>query len=100
MIPPYIKTTPEGVRLSVKVQPNASRNEVVGEHGGMLKVKIAAIPEGGRANTELVEFMAEVAGLRKADVELVGGPGSRQKVLLLRNTTAEQVHAALEAARA
>ncbi|HZN91656.1 MAG TPA: DUF167 domain-containing protein, partial [Myxococcales bacterium] len=45
-----------GVELLVQVQPRASRSRVVGEHGGYLKVQLAAPPVDGAANAALLEL--------------------------------------------
>ncbi len=61
------------------VQPGAGRSAVVGRHGAALKVRVAALPVGGRANDACVELLAETFGLRAGQVELVGGQTSRSK---------------------
>jgi uncharacterized protein (TIGR00251 family) len=68
-------------RLSVKVAPRAPRNEVVGWVGGKLKVKVAAAPEGGRANDALVTFVAEQLGLPRRNVRVATGHTSSSKIL-------------------
>jgi len=73
---------PEGddaVVLHVHVQPGAGRSAVVGRHGSSLKIRVAAVPEGGRANTACAELLAGTFGLKPAQVELVSGPSSRAK---------------------
>lgn len=68
--------------IAVRVQPGARRVEVVGEHGGCLKVRIDAPPIEGRANAALLRWIAERLGLRVAQVKLVAGAGSREKRVL------------------
>lgn len=46
-------------RLPLYVQPRASRTEVVGMHGGALKIRLAAPPVAGAANTALMSFVAD-----------------------------------------
>jgi uncharacterized protein (TIGR00251 family) len=67
--------------LEVRVIPNAPRNEVVGWHGGALKVKVHAPALEGRANAELCEFLASHLGLPRRAVTLLRGEKSRRKVL-------------------
>jgi uncharacterized protein (TIGR00251 family) len=81
------------VILSLHVQPGAARAGVVGRHGDALKVKVAAPPEGGRANAAVVALLAGSLGLRAADVELVGGTSSRRKRVRLRGVEAAQLRA-------
>jgi uncharacterized protein (TIGR00251 family) len=69
----------DAVVLHVHVQPAGGRSAVVGRHGTALKVRVAAVPEGGRANTACAELLAETFGLKPAQVELVSGPSSRAK---------------------
>jgi uncharacterized protein (TIGR00251 family) len=73
-------------QLVVRVTPNARRSEILGwgadEKGRpVLLIKLAAPPVDGKANTELVRFMADCLSCSKSRVQLVRGEGSRQKVL-------------------
>ena len=70
-----------GTRLAVHVQPRASRSAIVGEHGGALKVRLAAPPVDNAANEALVAFIAGVLGLPRRHVRLVAGATSRRKLL-------------------
>jgi uncharacterized protein (TIGR00251 family) len=79
----------------VKAVPGASRSEIVGRLGEALKVRVAAPPEGGKANREILELLAEKLGLPAAGVTLVSGPASAAKVVALRGVTAEQAWARL-----
>jgi len=71
------------VFLSLKVQPNASKNRILGEFNGMLKVAIKAPPVEGSANKELKKFFAKEFSLPKGDIEIVKGETSKQKLLKL-----------------
>jgi uncharacterized protein (TIGR00251 family) len=68
-------------RISVRVIPNAARDEVVGWREGVLKIKLQAVPEGGRANRALCAFLAGEIGCRRREVRIVGGEKSRSKVV-------------------
>ena len=72
----YIST-----RLSVKVTPNAARNEVTGFTDGVLHVKIAAPPEKGKANKELIDYLSRTLGVSKSSLLLLKGQTRRNKVL-------------------
>lgn len=66
--------------LRVKVIPKSSRNEVSGYMAdGTLKVKIAAVPEKGKANAALCRFLAEHFGVPTRDVEILSGETSSHK---------------------
>ena len=86
------------VVLHVHVRPGAGRSAVVGRHGAALKVRVAAPPEGGRANEACAELLAETFGLRRAQVELVGGQGSRAKQFKLAGVDLDAFRVQLERA--
>lgn len=81
--------------FSVRVSPGASRNAVVGEYDGSLKVSIAAPPEKGKANRELADFLAGLLGARRASVNVVAGETSRSKTVAVDGFTAAAVRARL-----
>lgn len=70
-------------RLRLRVVPNAKRSEVVGAHGDAIKLKIAAPALEGKANEELVEFLAARLGIPRRSVTLVSGEKSRDKVIAI-----------------
>ncbi len=69
------------VRLTVKVSPGASRNEIAGYRDDVLLVKIAAAPEKGKANRELIDFLSRKLDVRKSDISVLRGETSRTKIL-------------------
>ncbi len=71
--------------LEVHVQPRASRDEIAGEHGGRLKVRITAPPVDGKANKHLLTFLAKTCGVPRSAVELVAGETGRDKRLRIRS---------------
>ena len=77
--PRWLKIEPDGLVLQVHAQPGAKRSEVVGAFGDALKIRLAAPPIEGRANEELIRFLAGLLGASKRQVEIVAGPGSRRK---------------------
>jgi len=83
--------------LRVKVQPGAPRNEIAGEHDGMLKLKIAAPPVDGKGNEECRKFLAAVLKVPGGAVEIKSGAASRIKVITVRNLTAEALRERLAA---
>ena len=76
--------------IRVRVQPRSSRCEVVGEHGGALKVRVAAPPVDGAANEELVRFLARCLGVPRSALELVRGTTGRNKVLRVRGLSPQE----------
>lgn len=79
--PAWLRAEAAGLSLEVLVQPRASRTRVLGEHGGRLKIALAAPPVEGEANRALVEFLAEALGVRQGDVSLLRGEGGRRKTV-------------------
>ena len=65
--------------LELHVQPGASRSEFAGEHGGRIKVRLAAPPVEGRANDALVEFLAAYFEVPRRNVRITAGLKSRRK---------------------
>lgn len=65
--------------LTLHIQPGAKRTEVAGVHGDALKIRLAAPPVDGKANEELIAFLAQEFGVPKRRVELVSGASSRNK---------------------
>jgi uncharacterized protein len=59
--------------LGVKVVPGSSRTAIAGVWNGMLKVKVAAPPEDGKANKMLIKFLAEELGVKARDVQIISG---------------------------
>lgn len=76
-----LRSTADGVRVSVRVAPRASRDAIVGVHDGALKVALTAPPVEGAANEALVRLLAKALGVPKGAVRLVQGERSRDKVL-------------------
>ncbi|HUL60425.1 MAG TPA: DUF167 family protein [Anaeromyxobacteraceae bacterium] len=81
--------------LELLVQPRASRTRAAGEHGGRLKVQLAAPPVDGEANAALAAFLADALGVRKADVAIVRGETGRRKTVRIAGATAAAAVAAL-----
>ncbi len=75
------------MKIALKVTPGARKNEILGweedypQIGRVLRVKIAAPPVEGKANKEIVAFMAKTLGIPKSDVELLHGSTGRIKLI-------------------
>ncbi len=88
-LPPCLKALPDGIQLSIKAQPRASRSEVAGLLGAELKVKVAAPPVDGAANEALVEFLAKTLGVPRRNVQLLRGASSTHKVFSITGIAPE-----------
>ncbi|HQR16824.1 MAG TPA: DUF167 family protein [Gemmatimonadales bacterium] len=76
-----IEATSGGVRLRLRIQPRASRSEVVGLHGDTIRIRLAAPPVDGAANEELVRHLAEIFGVPRRAVEIAAGHAARLKTV-------------------
>ena len=85
-------------RLQLRVSPGARRAHVVGRHGDAWKVRVAAPPEGGRANEAVVRLVAETLSLPRAAVTLVSGHGARDKIIELAGLDQTQIEQRLASA--
>jgi len=87
-------------KLSLRVAPGARRGGVVGRRGEVWKVRVAAPPEGGRANDALVRLLADTLAVPRRDVEIVSGHGSRDKVVVLAGIGPDELERRLTSATA
>ena len=83
--------TRNSISFQVRVQPRASKDEVTGEMGGALKVRLRAPAMEGRANEALVEFLAEVLKTSRSAVSILSGERSRVKRIEIRGVTRQQI---------
>ncbi len=92
-----MREVPGGVEIDLWVQPRASKTAVVGLQGDAIKVRVAAPPVDGRANTELVRFLAKRLGVPRSAVEMVRGEKGRRKTVRIAGLTAADAQARLGA---
>jgi uncharacterized protein (TIGR00251 family) len=85
----------QSARISIYVQPRATKTAVAGMHDGAVKIRLAAPPVDGAANAALVEFIADQLGIAKSRVRIVSGQTSRRKVVEVAGVTEHQIAAAL-----
>ena len=86
-----VRAVAGGVTLAVRAQPGAKRTAIVGAYGegaaAQLKIAVQAPPVEGRANSALIEFLADKFEVAKSHVELVSGELSRSKVFFISGVT-------------
>ena len=81
------------MKLALKVTPGARKNEILGweddypQVGRVLKVKIAAPPVEGKANKEIVLFLAKALGVTKSSIDVVHGTSGRIKLVEIPDGT-------------
>ncbi|MDR1909589.1 MAG: DUF167 domain-containing protein [Spirochaetaceae bacterium] len=78
---PALRIEGERALLDLKVQPGASVTGLAGLKGDRLRVRIAAAPEDGKANAELLRFFAGLLGCARRDITLLSGEKSRLKTI-------------------
>ncbi len=78
--------------LPVRVQPGAGRNELVGSSGGVLHLKIAAPPEKGKANRELIAFLSRELGIKKSSISIVKGITGRNKLIAIEGLNSDEIN--------
>jgi uncharacterized protein (TIGR00251 family) len=84
-------------RISLKVVPGSSRDEVVGWLGDSLKVKVKAPPEKGRANEAVVALLADRLGVDASSISVVSGHGSPAKIVAVDGMDDEALRQAFSA---
>ena len=82
-------------RLKLRIVPNAKRDEVTGQHGDAVKIKIAAPALDGKANEAVLEFLAEKLGIHRRDVTLIAGEKSRDKLVEIAGLDATEARGRL-----
>lgn len=94
-LPPFLQASPRGVFLSVKLQPKAANEAIVGQIGNELRIRLMAPPVDDAANQALIRFLARQLGCPRNAVSLIRGARSRHKTLLLQGVAATEVLARL-----
>lgn len=87
-------------RVTLRVSPGAPRSRVVGRYASGWKVRVAAPATEGRANDALVRLLSSTLHVPAAQVDIVSGHGSRDKIISLTGLDADEVERLLAAASA
>lgn len=99
-LPAYLRVREEGGRavvlLRIKAVPGASASGVAGVVGDRLKVRVAAPPEGGRANRAIVLLLASVLGVRRGRVRVESGEAGEEKTVAVEGVDPRRVAVILE----
>jgi uncharacterized protein len=92
-LPGWLRDGEKSISLSVHVQPGARRSQVIGEHGGRLKVAVNAPPLDGRANAAVIALIAKRLGVRTSMLHVATGENCRDKRIELAGgrLTADEV---------
>jgi len=78
-------------QLSLLVRPNSSKNSIVGWQEDRLKIKLKAFPEKGKANKELISFLAEKLNISKGNIKIISGETSNYKELSIEENKVSDI---------
>ena len=89
MIP--VTDSTKGATFSVRVQPRARKNAIVGELGESLKVALTAPPVAGKANEACIAFLAELLEVPRSSITIAAGESSRNKLIRISGVSAAEI---------
>ena len=84
----FFESTSQGIILKVRLQPNSSCRRIAGiftaaDGSDFIKINVISIPEKGKANRELLEYLAKKLKLAKSDLQIIAGETDRHKKILI-----------------
>ena len=79
-----------GAKLEVRVHPRSSRNEIVAEEDGRIRLYVTAPPEAGKANEAAISLLAGRFGVPKSNIRIVRGHNARNKTFLVEGLTEKE----------
>ena len=86
-----IQESDNAIRVEVKIQPRSSRNQIVGEQDGVLKIKLTAPPVEGEANQALIDFLArQLLKIPRKNVILLRGDTARNKLIEIKGISKKE----------
>lgn len=85
-----------GARIRVRLQPRSSRNEFLGLSDGILRARVTAPPERGKANNALVELLAATLGVARSSIRILRGHSSRDKWIAVDELSQDELHRRLK----
>ena len=85
----------KSVTISVRIQPRASKNELVRMDDGGLKIRLTAPPVDGAANEALVRFLADALSVPKTNIEIVSGHTAREKRIKISGVSDDDIQRVL-----
>ncbi len=90
-----VEKTSDGVKLFIKVVPNASSDEISGIVGDRLKVRVTSPPESGKANKAVCSFLANALGVKKNAVSVISGNTNSKKTVGILGVSVDTVKSKL-----
>jgi uncharacterized protein len=95
MVRMRIEADGDDVLVWVKAVPGASRDEIAGVLGGRLKVRVAAPPEGGKANRAIAMLLARAIGVKTGQISIESGQSNPEKIVRIAGCSVDLVRSAL-----
>lgn len=92
----WITDSPAGCIITIHAAPRAARNHIHGTHGDALKIRLKAPPVDGKANRELLAFLAQCLGLPSRQLDILTGLTGRHKRILVRQMQATVARSCLQ----
>ena len=86
----------EKTTIRVRVQPKASGNQILGFREDVLRLRVTAPPEDGKANAAVVRLLAQTLGISRSQLEVIRGHSSRNKVIRVSSLNAVEVRQRLD----
>lgn len=86
-----IQQTDTAVTFSIKVVPNSSRDQIAGQLGDAIKIKVIAPPESGKANKAVINTLARALSISNKDISIISGKTQPHKRIQIMSITAEQI---------
>ncbi len=86
-----IESDEQGCLLLVRVTAGARRNIAGGIHQGALKISVTQIAEKGKANKEVLKFLAKAIRVKKSQLQLKSGETARLKKFYCKDITEQEL---------
>lgn len=85
-----IKETDNGILATIKISPNAKKNEII-KTDTEVKIKITAQPIDGKANKALIEYLSKTFKIPKTSISIIKGETSKEKTILFSVKDEEKI---------
>lgn len=87
----FCKDQSNGVTLTLTIQANAHKSEIIGLYNNTLKIKIKAPPVDGKANSEIVSFLSEVFRVPQKNIDILKGDKNKNKIVFVSGISTADV---------
>ncbi len=87
-----IREMEDGIIIPARIQPNSSKEKIMGEYAEKLKIAVTSPPEKGKANKAIVKALAKWLNIKTSDIQIVSGGKSKDKEIFVRNIAGKDVY--------